>query len=491
MKPKSRLFAALISALALVVGLFVPVQSASAANGSNFNPGNIISDSVMFNGQGMSAGDIQNFLNSKVPRCALGDPGKIPGSVFTYSSGFQTTFAYDCLKTYRENVPNISGDAFCSPLSGGNLTSAEMIARIGAACNVSPKVLLVLLQKEQSLVTDPFPDMSQYNSATGFNCPDTAPCSAASAGFFRQVYSAARQLRVYGTGSFTWYPVGQVSQIRFHPNAACGTSPVLIQNRATAALYYYTPYQPNVAALNNLYGSGDGCSAYGNRNFWRLYTDWFGSTQEIPGSREFIMSAYQDVLGRAPGQAEVDYWAGRMAGGLTRSSMASIFNNSDEYRNFKIRQAYNMALARDPDAGGASFWLGQMQAGLVSPEEAYSTFLYMDEMYNVRGGGTNPGYVTVMYEQLLGRAPDTGGLNYWVDRLNKGERRKAISDSIWLSPEKYNVRVQDAFNLLLGRTANDSELAYWGGVARSAGTSGLRTALMSTDEYWNRANVRF
>ncbi|MFZ1523014.1 MAG: hypothetical protein WAS94_03260, partial [Candidatus Saccharimonadales bacterium] len=40
-----------------------------------------------------------------------------------------------------------------------------------------------------------------------------------------------------------------------------------------------TPYRPNQAALNNLYGTGDGCSAYGNRNFWRFYTDWFGSTR--------------------------------------------------------------------------------------------------------------------------------------------------------------------------------------------------------------------
>lgn len=491
MRMRSRLFAATVATAALIVSLFIPLQSAQAANGADFNPGNIMSDAVMFNGSGYSAGDVQAFLNSKVPRCTLGDPGRPAGGIYTFPSGYQTRLANNCLKDYVDFVPNLGADAYCSALTGGTISAAEMIARIGVACNVSPKVLIVLLEKEQSLISDSFPDLTQYNSATGFNCPDTAPCSAASAGFFRQVYSAARQLRVYGSGSFTWYPVGQVSQIRFHPNTACGTSSVVIQNRATAALYYYTPYQPNGAALSNLYGTGDGCSAYGNRNFWRMYTDWFGSTVEIPGSRDFVTAAYQDVLGRTPAPADIDYWVGRMAGGLSRPSMASMFNNSDEYRNFKIRQAYNMALARDPDAGGAAFWLGQMQGGNVSPEEAYSTFLYMDEMYNVRGGGTNAGYVAVMYQQLLSREPDTGGLNYWVQRLDSGERRKAISDSIWLSPEKYNVRVQDAFNLLLGRSASDVELQYWGGVARSSGTSGLRTALMATDEYWNRANNRY
>ncbi len=47
--------------------------------------------------------------------------------------------------------------------------------------------------------------------------------------------------------------------------------------RAPAALYTYTPYQPNQGALNNLYGEAP-CGAYGNRNFWRTFTDWFGPT---------------------------------------------------------------------------------------------------------------------------------------------------------------------------------------------------------------------
>ena len=40
---------------------------------------------------------------------------------------------------------------------------------------------------------------------------------------------------------FTWIPVGGTANIQYSPNAACGTKPVLIQNSATAALYYYTP----------------------------------------------------------------------------------------------------------------------------------------------------------------------------------------------------------------------------------------------------------
>ncbi|MFF2773218.1 hypothetical protein ACFVUP_39595, partial [Streptomyces bacillaris] len=119
--------------------------------------------------------------------------------------------------------------------------------------------------------------------ATGYACPDTAACDTQYYGFYNQVYMAAWQYKRYGnppgtSNSFTWYPVGQTTSVRYSPDATCGSSPVLIRNAATAALYYYTPYQPNAAALANLYGTGDACSAYGNRNFWRLYTDWFGPT---------------------------------------------------------------------------------------------------------------------------------------------------------------------------------------------------------------------
>ena len=75
------------------------------------------------------------------------------------------------------------------------------------------------------------------------------------------------------------YRAGITNYILYHPYNNCGARSVYIQNGATAALYNYTPYVPNTAALNSGYGTGDGCSAYGNRNFFSYFTDWFGSTQ--------------------------------------------------------------------------------------------------------------------------------------------------------------------------------------------------------------------
>jgi hypothetical protein len=265
---------------------------ARAADLSQFDAGNIISDAKFFDGYALSAGEVQSFLNSKVTNCTIdnGQPSHAAGAPYYSSSGaLYSTVATKCLKDYTQSTPNMVGQAgLCSPYTGRSSESAAtIIANIGEACNVSQKVLLVLLEKEQSLVRDTWPLVRQYDSATGFACYDNGqPCVGGYAGFFYQVWAAALQFQRYGSGSFTWYPVGQVSNILYQANnTSCGTRSTLIANRATAALYYYTPYTPNAAALSAGYGLGDACSAYGNRNFYQLYVDWFGSTQGNPAPK--------------------------------------------------------------------------------------------------------------------------------------------------------------------------------------------------------------
>jgi LysM repeat protein len=261
----SMLLIAAMSAVG-VVALESKNNSAEAANAAWFNPGQIISDSAFYAPGTMSAADIQRFLNGKVAVCRA-DPTR-PG----------------CLKDYRLSTPEVVGVAGrCASLPAKtNISAAELIYDVSIACGISPKVLLVKLQKEQGLVTSTNPSPRAYEFALGMDCPDTPTgCSAASAGFFWQLYKGAGQLNWYSNpaGSFTWLrPGATISRPYQANNPGCGAQSFVLENRATAALYYYTPYVPNQTALGNLYGVGDVCSAYGNRNFFRDYTDWFGST---------------------------------------------------------------------------------------------------------------------------------------------------------------------------------------------------------------------
>jgi len=255
----------------------------SALSGGDFIAGRIMDDGIFFNPSTMNPGDIQAVLNAKVPVCDTngtepsGHAGYATRADWGTANGYPPP--YTCLKDYSQNIQGSSADTYCGGNVGaGTKSAAQIIYDVAQACGVNPKVLIVLLEKEQSLVTDDWPWSVQYRSATGYGCPDTAPCDAQYYGFFNQVYNAAHQFQRYVKQSNLFnYVSGQTSFVQYNPNSGCGGTNVFMQNQATAGLYNYTPYQPNQAALNNLYGTGDSCSAYGNRNFWRLYIDWFGS----------------------------------------------------------------------------------------------------------------------------------------------------------------------------------------------------------------------
>ena len=195
--------------------------------------------------------------------------------------------AIDCLKSIRSEIPDTPATTStevgpCSAIPANPAASAaEVIYAVAVACGINPKVLITKLQKEQGLVTSTKPTSYMYRAAMGFGCPDSDPgiCGKVYVGLFNQLYRAAKQLRWYGNpeGSFTYWKPGRTVSMRYNPKSSCGTKSFELKNQATANLYYYTPYTPNQAALDNMYGSGDSCSAYGNRNFWRFYHDWFGS----------------------------------------------------------------------------------------------------------------------------------------------------------------------------------------------------------------------
>ena len=151
-------------------------STSQAADLSLFDAGNIISDSQFFNGSGLTAANIQSFLDSKVPTCTInnGQASHAAGAAWG-----TTTIASTCLKNYSQTTPTMAAQTgLCTAYSGAsNETAAQIIAKISQACSINPKVLIVLLEKEQSLVTDTWPTVRQFSQATGFACYDNGqPC---------------------------------------------------------------------------------------------------------------------------------------------------------------------------------------------------------------------------------------------------------------------------------------------------------------------------
>ena len=129
-------------------------------------------------------------------------------------------------------------------------TAAQTFYEVSRTWMINPKYLMILVQKEQSLLEDPDPSQGQYDRATGYGCPDSGGCDDRWKGFYRQVNSAAAQTRYY---------MDNIKEFGFQPDKTytIDNQSVTIKNTATAGLYNYTPH------------------LHGNQMFWNLWNKYF------------------------------------------------------------------------------------------------------------------------------------------------------------------------------------------------------------------------
>ncbi len=343
----------LCATLAMIVLAYCILQTlqstTSAASASGFNPGNIISDQVMGNYNSMSINEIQSFLTEK---------GNCNNTNYTLYQ--QLTKQYPKITWHFENghFVCLSEERFGDGQTiGSGQTAAEIIYQAAQDYKINPQVIIVLLEKEQGLITDSYPNSYNYRAATGYGCPDTAACDTKYYGFKNQVRNAAAMFRSVLEGGWSNYPAGRTNYVQYHPNRNCGGTNIYIENRATSALYRYTPYQPNSAALSAGYGTGDTCSSYGNRNFYMYFTDWFGSTQEahinkiddVPEVRNDLNFNYQTHV------AEIG-WQDTQSGGIASGTVGlstrleAVKVNLDKYNDQIVYRSHIQ------DIGWESTW---------------------------------------------------------------------------------------------------------------------------------------
>jgi len=133
--------------------------------------------------------------------------------------------------------------------------SASQIIYLACQKNkINPKVILVLLQKEQSLITKKKPKTRDYAWATGYarcdKCDPNSPKIKKFKGFGKQVEHAAKRFRHY-------FDKPHIYQFQVGKRKSVGNLIIRPKNQATASLYNYTPH------------------IHGNKLFWTFWNKWF------------------------------------------------------------------------------------------------------------------------------------------------------------------------------------------------------------------------
>lgn len=89
-------------------------------------------------------------------------------------------------------------------------------------------------------------------------------------------------------------------------------------------------------------------------------------------------------------------------------------------------ELYVASFNRAPDAIGLNYWGGRLYDGMTLPEIAKSFFVQPETVAAYPASMATRTFVTTVYNNVLSRAPDTEGLNYWVREIDTGSVTKDI-----------------------------------------------------------------
>jgi hypothetical protein len=205
-----------------------------------------------------------------------------------------------------------------------------------------------------------------------------------------------------------------------------------------------------------------------------------------PQSQSLVTGLYYDLLQREPQQTEVDGWASQLTDGTISVSQAVAgFLNSTEYRYDLIRNDYETYLNRNPDPVGRANWFSDLQSGLNAQQLLAG--MTSSQEYFANHGASAAGWLTGLYQDLLGRSPDAAGLQAWEHMLQRGTPRWTVANDFIHSSEAEQVQIAQAYQNLLGRAPDPAGAAAWAAAMGQGLTlEQLNQGIASSQEYFDQ-----
>jgi beta-glucanase (GH16 family) len=122
-----------------------------------------------------------------------------------------------------------------------------------------------------------------------------------------------------------------------------------------------------------------------------------------------VTRLYDTVYDRAPDGAGLAYWSSTLDAGTPLHTLADIFMRSSEFQGTYgtpdngafVAQLYYNVLGRAPDAGGLAFWTGELRQNLADRASVVTSFSESAE-HVVQGPSASAGYRVVLADDFGG-----------------------------------------------------------------------------------------
>ena len=169
----------------------------------------------------------------------------------------------------------------------------------------------------------------------------------------------------------------------------------------------------------------------------------FQATYGNTSDAQFVTRLYENTLGREPSADEVGYHVNALHS-ISRAQLLVNFSESPENQarhilgadsdTAQVYRLYDTAFDRAPDTAGLVYQANAMASG-QSLATLAQQFMASPEFRAKYGAVSDTQFATLLYENVLGRDPDAGGLAYQLEALASGTSRAQLMVGFSESPE--------------------------------------------------------
>jgi protocatechuate 3,4-dioxygenase beta subunit len=209
------------------------------------------------------------------------------------------------------------------------------------------------------------------------------------------------------------------------------------------------------------------------------------TTTDLQNLEAYVGGLYESLLGRAPDATGMANFTTLLLAGTSRQQVATMLWDSPEHRGLEVDQFYVTYLSRFPDPAGRAAWVTAFSNGAteLTVEEA----IVASPEYNALHS-SNSDFLTSLYSQVLGRTSDTAGFTNWLQLMQNGLSRSAVTAAFLTSAEA-DLRLVDAYYVeLLNRPADSAGASAWVDlmVTGRASFQSVGISFLASDEFFAR-----
>jgi len=193
-----------------------------------------------------------------------------------------------------------------------------------------------------------------------------------------------------------------------------------------------------------------------------------------------VTGLYHQVLLRAPDADGLAAHTRALESGATTADIAGALYFSREFRTAQSGRYYENLLGRAGDQAGMDHWADQLFAGM--PEETVAAAMASSQEYTARFSRPND-LVTRWYVDLLGRQPDSMGLEAHTRALESGRSALEVTSALTASAEFRSAKIRQVYFAALGRDADTAGQEAWSvGWQALGGLAGVTAGILGSAE---------